>query len=144
MNNPEAVKLKQRSRSFALDVIRLVRRFPRTLDAYVVGKQLVRSSTGTAANHRAACRGRSPEEFAAKVGVAAEEADESQFWLDLTGASKIMNDAEVKRLLGEAGELTAIFTASRDATKRNVALRKASTSTLILAIWAVLAILAIT
>src|SRR5688572_31784625 len=112
MDNPQAAELKQRARKFAIDVIRLVRRFPRTLDGYIIGKQLLRAATGAAANYRAACRGRSPEEFAAKIGVAAEEADESQFWLDITIASEILTGADVETLLGESGELTAIFTAS--------------------------------
>jgi four helix bundle protein len=142
MNNPRAAELKARSRQFSIDVIKLVRQFPRTLDGYIVGKQLLRAATGTAANYRAACRGRSPEEFAAKVGVAAEEADESQFWLDVTGASEILDGPEVRRLLGEAGEITAIFTASRDTTKRNIEARKNRAAgtlgvMLVLAIWAI-------
>jgi four helix bundle protein len=125
MGNERAAQLKGRSRQFALGVLRVVRRFPRTFDGYIVAKQLVRAATGTAANYRAACRARSPEEFAARIGVAAEEADESEFWLDLTAASGILDDASVRALHDEADQLTAIFTASRDTAKRNLAARKA-------------------
>ncbi len=51
-----AEQLKKRSRQFALDVILLCRRFPPTMDGYVVAKQLIKSATSTAANYRAACR----------------------------------------------------------------------------------------
>ena len=124
MSNPQALQLKRRSRQFALDVLGVVRRFPRTFDAYIVAKQLVRAATGTAANYRAACRARSPEEFAARIGVAVEEADESEFWLDLTAASGILDDANIRTLRDEADQLTAIFTASRDTAKRNLAARR--------------------
>ena len=143
MSNPEAEALKRRSRQFALDVIRLVRRFPRTLEGHVVAKQLARSGTGTAANYRAACRARSPDEFVSKMAVAAEEADESELWLDLTSASGILTDENVRKLQREAGELTAIFTSSRDTAKRNLDAKKNKTSS-ILAILAILAMHAMT
>ncbi|CAN5817690.1 hypothetical protein BH24ACI4_BH24ACI4_30220 [soil metagenome] len=90
------------------------------MDGYVVAKQLIRSATATAANYRAACRSRSPAEFASRVSVVSEEADESMFWLDLTVAAGIQADGEAKRLLGEASELTAIFTRSRETAKRRL------------------------
>jgi four helix bundle protein len=116
-----AEALKERTRRFALDTIRLVRRFPRTLDGEIVGRQLVRASTSTAANYRAACRSRSPAEFASKIGTVTEEADESQFWLDIVIAATILDDEDTRRLLAEATELTAIFTASRATAKSNLA-----------------------
>lgn len=144
MNNPQAAELKRRSRQFAIDVIRLVRRFPRAVDGYVVGRQLVKSATSTGANYRAACRARTPDEFAAKIRIVVEEADESEFWLDLVGASGILKEAaDVRPLLREAGELTAIFTASRDTAKRNIETRR-NKAMGILAMSAIMAILAIT
>jgi len=69
-----------RSSRFAVSVVRMCRRLPREDAARVFGRQLLRSATGTAANFRAAVRARSPREFAARIGVALEEVDESAFW----------------------------------------------------------------
>ena len=79
-----AAALKSRTKQFAVAAIRLCRLFPRSVDGFVVAKQLTKSATATAANYRAACRARSAIEFAARIGVVAEEADESEFWLELT------------------------------------------------------------
>jgi four helix bundle protein len=72
-----------------------------------------------AANYRAARRARSHKEFIAKLGVVEEESDESEFWLDLTSETNILSKEEVDPLLKEAGELTAIFTASNKTAKGN-------------------------
>ena len=105
-------QLKARTRRFALDIIALVSRLPRTLVAQVIGRQLVRCSTSVGANYRAACRGRSRAEFAAKVAIVLEEADEAQYWLDLLHASAVCADESVCRLMQEVNELIAIFAAS--------------------------------
>jgi four helix bundle protein len=65
------------------------------------------------ANYRAACRGRSRAEFAAKLGIVAEEADESVYWLELVRDGGLLTEAKIDDLLREANELTAIFTAGR-------------------------------
>jgi four helix bundle protein len=74
--------------------------------------QLRRASTGAASNHRAAGRGRSHAEFTAKLSVALEEADESQFWLEHLAACGLAPDQDLKKLIPEAEELVAILTAS--------------------------------
>ena len=81
---------------------------------------MIKSSTSVAANYRAACRTRSPADFVSKISVVAEEADESEFWLELTLESQILEAERIRSLLKESGELTAIFTASRDTAKRNL------------------------
>jgi four helix bundle protein len=114
-----AEELKERTRVFALDVIRLVRLFPRTLDAQIVGRQLIRAGTAVAANYRASCRSQSSADFISKISVVAEEADESQLWLDLTIAVPIVDADASRRLFREATELSKIFTASRNTAKAN-------------------------
>ncbi|HLK34279.1 MAG TPA: four helix bundle protein [Terriglobales bacterium] len=104
--------LRERTKKFALRVIRLFRALPRSGDAQVIGKQLLRSGTSVAANYRAACRARSRPEFAARIGIVMEEADETVFWLELTSESEIVPLARLKGLLQESRELAAIFTAS--------------------------------
>ena len=72
--------VKNRTKEFALRVIRFVRALPRSIDARAIGNQLVRSGTSVAANYRAAGRARSRAEFAAKIGIVVEEADETCLW----------------------------------------------------------------
>jgi four helix bundle protein len=108
-----AAALKARSKRFAIAVILMSRQFPRSLDAVVVAKQLIKSATSVAANYRAACRTRSPADFVSKISVVAEEADESEFWLELTLDARIVPAERIRRLLKESGELTAIFSLAR-------------------------------
>ena len=75
--------LKQRTKAFAIDVVRFVRNLPRGQPTDVLGHQLLRSGTSVAANYRAARRARSRREFLAKMGIVEEEADESALWLEL-------------------------------------------------------------
>jgi four helix bundle protein len=96
----------------------LFRALPSRPDAQVLGRQLLRSGTSVAANYRAACRGRSKAEFTAKIGIVAEEADETVLWLELMAESGILPEAKLKELLQEARELTAIFTASQNTVRR--------------------------
>jgi four helix bundle protein len=105
-------ELKDRTKRFAVNVIVLCRELPPTLDAKRVGGQLIDSATSVAANYRAASRARSRAEFVAKLGMVLEESDESLFWLELVVDTKLAPLARVERLLKEADELTAIFTAA--------------------------------
>ena len=84
-----------------------------------IGNQLVRCGTSIGANYRAACRSRSRGEFAAKLGVVAEEADETVYWLELLQDGKLLSETELSGALKEANELTAIFTAGRRSSSRN-------------------------
>ena len=82
------------------------------MPAVVLGKQLIRSATSVGANYRSACRSRSRAEFASKIGIVLEEADEAAYWLELIIESKIMSESKCGPLLAEAKELTAIFTSA--------------------------------
>jgi four helix bundle protein len=73
---------------------------------------LAKSSTGLAFNYRASCRARSHAEFTAKIGLVAEEADETQGWLEFIEAGRLISSPDVQRLLIEATELSAIMSAS--------------------------------
>lgn len=107
MDNKE---LQDRTKQFALRIIRLVDGLPKTLVGRTIGNQIVRSGTSVGANYRAACRGRSKAEFAAKLGTVAEEADETCFWLELIMDGALLPRTHVEPLYKEADELTAIFT----------------------------------
>jgi len=109
MNSDE---LKKRTKQFALRVMELVDALPKTTAGRAIGGQLIRSGTSVGANYRAACRGRSKAEFAAKLGTVAEEADESCFWLELIVEGGLLAESMVRSLYDEANALTAIFTAA--------------------------------
>lgn len=84
-----------------------------------MGKQLLRCGTSVAANYRAVCRARSKAEFIARVGVVAEEADESVLWLELLEETKILNPHQLKDISEEARALAAIFSASQKTARSN-------------------------
>lgn len=112
-------ELKERTKQFALRVMRLCDALPKSMKALAIGNQILRSGTSVAANYRAACRARSRAEFIARVGVVEEEADETAFWLELIIADKILPDGKVVPLLMEANELVAIMAASCISARRN-------------------------
>jgi four helix bundle protein len=101
--------LRTRTKDFALQILALYRKLPHNQEAWVIGKQLLRSGTSVGANYRAACRSRSKAEFVAKIGIVLEEADETAFWLELLLEAHIFPAARISGLLQEANELTAIF-----------------------------------
>ena len=104
--------LEERTRRFALRIIKLFRSLPKTDDARILGKQILRSGTSIGANYRAACRSRSRAEFVAKLGIVLEEADETAFWLELMRDAEIFPEAKLRPIVQEAKELVAIFVAS--------------------------------
>jgi four helix bundle protein len=112
MTNP-TVELQQRTKQFALRTITMFRSLPKTEEARIIARQVLRSATSAAANYRAACRARSRVEFAAKIGLVVEEADETVFWMELLAESGIARAGQISQILKEANELLAIFAASQ-------------------------------
>jgi four helix bundle protein len=110
-------ELRDRTKAFALRIIRLIRSLPYRTETQILGKQLLRCGTSVAANYRAVCRARSKAEFIA-IGIVAEEADESVLWIELLTESGIVNQEMTRDLLKEAKELSAILTASQQTAKR--------------------------
>jgi four helix bundle protein len=104
--------LQTRTRKFALRIVKLFRALPKTDDARILGKQLLRSGTSIGANYGAACRARSRAEFVAKLGIVQEEADETAFWLELMRDAGIFPEAKLEEVVKQAKELVAIFVAS--------------------------------
>lgn len=114
-------QLKARTKQFALDVISLVDRLPKDRVADHVGRQLLRSSTSVAANYRAACRAKSAADMANKLAICEEEADESEFWLELLDESGRTQGDGTALLRSQANELVAIFVASRKTLRTGIA-----------------------
>ena len=107
-----AEALRLRARKFAHRVLAAFRALDRSAESRILGGQMLRAGTSVAANYRAACRARSRREFIAKLGVVAEESDETQFWLEFFAEAGMLNTQKVAPLVDEAGQLTAIFSAS--------------------------------
>jgi len=107
--------LFQRTKNFSRDCILLTREFPHNQEAWVIAKQLIRSASGVGANYRSAKRARSRKEFASKLAIVVEEADESGFWLELTADLNLIvnNSSTLKQLIQEADEITRMMNSAR-------------------------------
>ena len=104
--------LMQRTKRFALEIVRLVDGLPRSRAAEVMGRQLLRAGTSVAANYRSARRARSRKEFIAKLGIVEEEADESLFWLELLAEAGLGEPERTAALRDEANQLVAMTVSS--------------------------------
>ena len=103
--------LKPRTKEFALRVIRMYSKLPKTdTVAQVLGKQVLRSGTSVGANYREASRGRSKAEFVSKIGDSLKEIEETEYWLELLVDSGCVSTAKMAGLLDETRQLIAIFT----------------------------------
>src|SRR6476660_6194667 len=102
--------LERRTKQFALGVIKFVSGLPRTRDADILGRQLLRSATSIGANYREANRGVSRADFANKIGTVQKEAAETQYWLELLIESNLCPNQAAASLQEESSELLAIFT----------------------------------
>lgn len=103
------IDLRQRTKVFALQVIRMFAALPKTTEAQVIGRQLLRSGTSVGANYREAHRGRSKAEFIAKCGDSLREIEETAYWLDLLVEAHLVPVDRHAPLRQESDELTAIF-----------------------------------
>src|SRR6185436_14215599 len=107
MTTTIAEELRARTFRYALNIITLCRKLPETWEAREMGRQLLRAGMGTASNYWSACRGRSSNEFIARLGVAVDEVAESVLWLMLIVQSGMQNDGDVKDVLADGREITA-------------------------------------
>ena len=111
--------LRGRTKEFALRVMKMVDSLPRNRKANVLSSQILRSATSVAANYRSACWARSPAEFASKVCVALEEADETGLWLELIVEGNLLPAKRLADLQQECNELTAILFTSQRTARNN-------------------------
>lgn len=117
-------ELKKRSKQFAIRVIKLVETLPNKPTCWTITNQIMRSSTSVAANYRAVCRAKSDKDFISKMATVIEEADETQFWLEMIEELDLIKDLnekkELKFLQKEADELISIFVASNKTIKNRL------------------------
>jgi four helix bundle protein len=111
--------LQIRTKEFALKVIRMYSALPKSAEAQVLGKQVLRSGTSVGANYREASRARSKPEFIAKIGDCLKELDESAYWLELLAELSMVPGAKLADLRDECDQLLAIFTTISKKAKTN-------------------------
>jgi len=105
-------ELSDRTKGFALRVIKLVDDLPNTSEGRVIRNQLVRCGTSVGANYRAAKRAKSTADFISKMGTVEEETDESMYWMELIVEAGLMKDDRIPDLYREADEILAMVVAS--------------------------------
>ena len=110
MADPRKEQFRQRTKAYALAVVRFYCLLPKTrTEVQILGKQLLRSGTSVAANYREASRARSKAEFISKIGDCLKEADETLYWLDLLSDEQVISPKRLAPLIKEANELVSIF-----------------------------------
>ncbi|MEP6603139.1 MAG: four helix bundle protein [Spartobacteria bacterium] len=119
-----AKQLQDRTKKFAVRVIKAFARLPKDEASRIVGRQFLRSGTSLAANYRASCRARSNADFVSKISIVAEEADETLFWFEVLVESDLIRMKTVEPLMAECEELLKIFSSSLATAKSNRSLSK--------------------
>ena len=114
-------ELKIRTKKFAVAILNLVDELPNKRSANIIGNQLGRSASSIASNYRAACRARSHAEFISKIGIVEEEADESQYFLELLAEFNPKRKNELRTLYKEGNEILSMTVASINTTLKNLA-----------------------
>ena len=115
----DKIALQFRTKKFHLDTIKLCSDFPKNTVGFEIAKQVLRSAGSVAANYRASLRAKSKADFINKIQIVIEEADESHYWLEIIDEARIKSGDETRKLINEANELTAIFTATNKTAKLN-------------------------
>jgi four helix bundle protein len=111
--------LQLRTKQFHIAVIKLCELLPRNAAGFEIAKQVIRSTGSVGANYRASVRAKSTKDFIYKIELVLEEADESHYWLEIIRDADLINGENIERLIKEADELTAIFTATDKTAKAN-------------------------
>ena len=113
-----AEEFKARTKQFGLRALRLVDSLPtRRRSSRVLGDQLLRAAMSVGANYRAACRGRSRAEFCAKLGIVAEETDESVYWLEVIRDAGLVQPKLLAELIDEGNQILAMVVSSITTTR---------------------------
>lgn len=102
--------LKVRTKKFALRIIKLYTALPKTTEAQIIGKQVLRSGTSIGAHYAESQRGKSNADFINKLQTALQELEETNYWLEIIIEAGIFPEQRIKPLIGETNELIAIFT----------------------------------
>jgi four helix bundle protein len=116
--NSKQNSLKERTKRFALEIIKLVEKLPKGRTADILGRQLLAAGTSVGANYRAACRARSSPDFISKMGIVEEEADESIYWMELLIDCGLIRMDDISHLLNEGDQILAMTVSSIRTARR--------------------------
>ncbi len=114
-----AEAFKKRTKEFVVNNIKLFRTLPKTEEAKITRRQLLRASSSVGANYRAACRARSKAEFHAKLSIVVKEADEAAYWIEILVEAAVVKLPDVIDLLDEANQILKIVSASRKTVSKS-------------------------
>ena len=110
-------ELKLRTRNFAIHIILFCDSLKANKASSVITYQLIKSATSTGANYRAACRARSKKEFFSKICIVVEEADETEYWLEIIKNARLSNNlTDLTKIRTEASEITRIMAKAKKST----------------------------
>lgn len=115
-----AEQLKNRTKQFAMAVLKFTPQLSNTEEGRVIARQLIRSASSVGANYRASCRSRSKKEFVAKLGIVVEEIDESLFWFEIVEETERCHEPTIMKLKTEAEELLRVLAASYKTARANL------------------------
>jgi len=113
--------LRKRTREFALRIIKLYAALPKTTEAQVLGRQVLRSGTSVGAHYREACRAKSNADFISKIEGALQELDETLYWIELLAEAKILSANRLGPLERETNQLIAMFVSMAKGMKQKKA-----------------------
>ena len=113
-------EIQKRAMKLALEIIKLTKLFSISQESKVITYQVIKSSTSTAANYRAASRAKSSKDFIAKLCIAEEECDETIFWLEMISEAMLVSVEKIQPLKQEASEILAIIVSSIKTAKNNL------------------------
>jgi len=114
------LEVQNRAMIMALNIIKLTKLFPYNQESKIITSQIIRSSTSVAANYRSSGRAKSTRDFIAKLGIAEEECDETNCWLEFALHAKLASQEVIQPLINESSEILAIIAASRKTAKQNL------------------------
>ena len=118
---PGRQDLRKRTTEFALRIIKLYAALPKSIEAQVLGRQILRSGTSVGAHYREACRAKSNADFISKIEGGLQELDETLYWIELLSDAKIISHARLEPLEQETNELIAMFVSMAKGVKQKTA-----------------------
>lgn len=111
------IELRERTKAFALRIIKLSRALPASRVGDVIGRQVLRSETSVGANWREATRASSKRHFISTTDICIREAAETLYWLELLSESELVKPSRLSAIMDECNQLLAIFTATAKRAK---------------------------
>jgi four helix bundle protein len=105
-------QIKKRTKGIGLEVIKLIDELPEKASAWVIAKQILRSSTSIGANYRAACRAKSAADFVNKLKIVEEESDETLYWLEILEETNLVTSKRIEKIKKEVDEILSIVVSS--------------------------------